>query len=64
MTKSQIEEMKSLDEAADEAGGYVAYPSTNDVHYNYREIVNYCQQRNIKPIDMTIREVNQFVVSN
>ncbi|MDR0817128.1 MAG: hypothetical protein LBN35_00660 [Clostridiales Family XIII bacterium] len=63
MTKKQIEDMKALDKAADEAGGYVAYSSSNDVHYNYREILNYCNERNIEPADMTIREVNRFIVN-
>jgi len=32
------------------------------IKYDYRAITNHAKERNIEPIDMTIRELNQFVV--
>ena len=54
--------MKELDEAAEKAGGFTSTVSADDIHYNYREISRYCKEKGIEPIDMTIRELNRFVV--
>ena len=33
-----------------------------DVHYDYRKIVKYCKEKGIEPVDLTIRELNTFVI--
>ncbi len=62
MSKEEIKKMRDLDEAAEKAGGFTSVFSADDVHYNYREINRYCKEKGIEPIDMTIRELNQFLV--
>ena len=54
--------MKELDEAAEKAGGYTSSVLVQDIHYNYRELNRYCKEKGIEPIDMTIRELNRFIV--
>lgn len=44
------------------AGGFTSTVSSDDIHYNYREINRCCKEKGIEPIDMTIRELNQFIV--
>ena len=51
----------TLDEAAEEAGGFVANPF-DKVRYDYRKILHYCDERGIEPVDMTIKEFNQFAI--
>lgn len=63
MTEDERKAMEELDELAEEAGGYVMpIGHADDVHYNYRAILNYCKQQGKEPIDLTIREMQQFVV--
>ncbi|MBO5163235.1 MAG: hypothetical protein J6B75_02155 [Ruminococcus sp.] len=62
MSREDIKKMKELDEAAEKAGGFTSPVSADDIHYNYREISRYCKEKGIEPIDMTIRELNRFVV--
>ena len=62
MSKDEIKKMKDLDEAAERAGGFTSPVSVDEIHYNYREINRYCKEKGIEPIDMTIRELNRFVV--
>ncbi len=62
MSHEDIKKMKELDEAAEKAGGFTSPVSADDIHYNYREISRYCKEKGIEPIDMTIRELNRFVV--
>lgn len=62
MSQEEIRKMRELDEAAESAGGFTSTLSANDVHYNYREISTYCKQKGIEPVDMTIRELNRFIV--
>lgn len=62
MSQEDIKKMNELDEAAEKAGGFTSNVSANDVHYNYREISRYCKEKGIEPIDMTIRELNRFVI--
>ena len=56
------QDMKELDELPEKAGGYVIPPGSNKVWYDYRKIRAYCKKRGIKPIDLTIRELGQFVI--
>ncbi len=62
MSKDEIKKMKELDEAAERAGGFTSPFSADEIHYDYREIIRYCKEKGIEPIDMTIRELNRFVV--
>lgn len=63
MSEQEIRDMKELDEIAEKAGGFVSALSNNNTHYNYREISKYCKEKGIEPIDLTIRELNQFIVA-
>ncbi len=62
MSHEDIKKMRDLDEAAENAGGFTSTFSANDIHYNYREISRYCKEKGIEPVDMTIRELNRFIV--
>lgn len=62
MSKDEIRRMKALDDAAERAGGFTSQIPAEEIHYNYREISKYCKEKGIEPIDMTIRELNKFVV--
>ncbi len=59
-----LKNISSIDDAAEEAGGYVALNPDieNEPHYNYREISKYCKEKGIEPLDMTLRELNSFIV--
>ena len=57
------QDMKELDELAEKAGGYVIPPSSDEVRYDYRKIIAYCKKHGIEPIDLTIRELGQFVIN-
>jgi len=65
MSEKEFNEICDLDNIADEAGGFVAYNSMSEyeIHYDYRAILAYCKERNIEPIDMTIREMQNFVLA-
>lgn len=66
MSEKEFHDICSLDYIADEAGGFVdsSFPGCADSpHYDYRSILTYCKERNIEPIDLTIREMQQFVIS-
>lgn len=62
MSQEDIKNMRALDEAAERAGGFTSGISASEIHYNYREISRYCKRKGIEPIDMTIRELNQFII--
>ncbi len=64
MSHEDIKKMRALDEAAEAAGGFTAVSSTHDIHYDYREISRYCKEKGIEPVDMTIRELNRFIIEN
>lgn len=61
---SFIQKISELDDIAAEAGGFVALNSNieNEPHYNYRAISKYCKEKGIEPLDMTLRELNSFIV--
>ena len=61
---SFIQKISELDDIAAEAGGFVALNSDieNEPHYNYRAISKYCKEKGIEPLDMTLRELNSFIV--
>ncbi len=62
MTSEDIKNMRELDEAAEKAGGFTSPVSPDDIHYDYRGISRYCKEKGIEPVDMTIRELNKFII--
>ncbi|MBQ3266200.1 MAG: hypothetical protein IJH07_10535 [Ruminococcus sp.] len=56
------QDMKELDDLAEQAGGYVIPPGSDEVRYDFRKIIAYCKEHSIEPIDLTIRELGQFVI--
>jgi len=61
---SFIRKIATIDDVAEKAGGYVALNPDieKEPHYNYRAISDYCKKKGIEPLDMTLRELNSFVV--
>ena len=62
MTKEDWEALCALDDAAEKAGGYVLPFGVSEVHYDYRAIAKYCKEKNMNPLDLTIRELQKFVI--
>ncbi|MCM1328806.1 MAG: hypothetical protein NC253_05130 [Ruminococcus sp.] len=62
MSKEDLIKMRELDETAEKAGGFVSAISAENIDYDYRGIIAYCKEKGIEPVDMTIRELNAFVV--
>lgn len=54
--------MKALDEAAEKAGGYLSPFIDSKTHYDYRKMIAYCREKGIEPLDLTIRELHQFII--
>ncbi len=63
MTEKDLKEMRELDEIAEKAGGFTAFPSDKEQTYDFRKIIQYCKEKGIEPVDMTIRELNSFIIS-
>lgn len=61
MDEKQLKQMRDMEEAADRAGGYV-FPSPAQ-HVDYRKLLKYCKEKGIDPLDLTLREYNQFVIT-
>lgn len=51
-----------LDEAAERAEGFLAPLTRLDTRYDYRALVEYCREKQIEPLDITIRELLQFAL--
>lgn len=62
MSEKEIRDMNLLDEIAEKAGGYVSVLSNKDVRYDYRKIDKYCKEKGIQPIDLTLRELGNFIL--
>ncbi len=62
MSETDLKKMRELDEAAEKAGGFVLPLNDKEVHYDYRKLNEYCKKKGIEPIDLTIRELNTFIV--
>lgn len=56
MSEQELKTMRELDELAEKSGGFVFPFGDNTVHYDYRKISQYCKEKGIEPIDLTIRE--------
>lgn len=63
MSHDELKKMRDLDEIAEKAGGFTSTIASEDIHYDYRKINQYCKEKGIEPIDMTIRELNRFIVA-
>ena len=63
MSDMELRQMQELDNAADLAGGFLAPLTKNDTHYDYRALLKYCQEKKIEPLDITIRELHQFILA-
>jgi hypothetical protein len=61
MSRDEFEKICELDDLIDQEGGLGLDPFGN-ARYDYRAILRHAQERNIEPIDMTVRELNQFVI--
>ena len=59
---TELKKMFILDEIADDAGGYVSPGGDNKVHYDYRAILKYCKDNNKEPMDLTVRELQKFII--
>ncbi len=62
MSEEERKKMIELDKVAEKAGGFVSTVKSKDVHYDYRAIDKYCKEKGIEPLDMTIRELNTFIL--
>lgn len=62
MSEKDLRDMMALDDAAEKAGGFVDFGIKADTHFDYRKIIAYCKEKGIEPIDMTVRELNQFII--
>lgn len=62
MSDKDLKNMRDLDEAAEKAGGFVSILNSGDINYDYLGIIKYCKEKGIEPVDMTIRELNAFVL--
>ncbi|MDR2599148.1 MAG: hypothetical protein LBC73_02625 [Oscillospiraceae bacterium] len=62
MSDNEIRE-QTLDEVAEEAGGYVSYIPGNPlvVDADYRAMSKYCIKKGIKPMDLTDEEYSMFL---
>lgn len=65
MSEKEFAQICKLDDIAEQSGGFVDNTNTSDsgIHYDYRAIIAYCKTHNMEPIDMTIREMQQFVIA-
>lgn len=62
MSEREIRDMRELDELAERTGGLFTALGNNEVHYDYRKISEYCKEKGIEPIDLTIRELHNFII--
>ena len=62
MREKTLQDMKIIDELAEEAGGYVSPLFKNNTHYDYRRLLDYCKGRCIDPLDLTLRELQDFAI--
>ena len=54
----------TLDEAAQQAGGYVSYTPGKKLvmDYDYRELSKYCRSKGVEPIDLPEEELMKFKI--
>lgn len=64
MSERDLKNMRSLDEAAEKAAGFVSFLDEKDIRYDIRKINKYCKDKGIEPVDLTIRELNSFIIKS
>lgn len=64
MSEQELKQMQALDDAAEKAGGFLAQISDAKTAYDYRAIVKYCKEKGIEPLDITVRELNRFIIKS
>ena len=62
MSDQEMEAMKALDEAVEKSGGCLSPFFDSKTHYDSRKILAYCREKGIEPLDLTIRELHQFII--
>ena len=62
MSEQEIRDMRELDEIAEKSGGFVFSLADSKVQYDYRKINQHCKEKGIEPIDLTIRELSQYII--
>ena len=62
MSDLELKKMQDLDDAADRAGGFLAQFTKADTRYDYRALLKYCRDKEIDPLDITVRELHHFVL--
>ena len=62
MSEQDMKRMIEFDNAADKAGGYVSPLIKDNANYDYRKLHAYCQEKKIDPLDLTIRELDKFII--
>jgi len=55
------EQALALDETAERAGGYVAYPNDSTMEADYHAMSDYCRKKGIKPMELTEDEYRMFI---
>lgn len=63
MSEQEIRAMAELDEAAEKAGGYVSTPFSSQTSYDYRKIMAYCRENGIDVLDLTLRQLQEFIIN-
>jgi len=61
MSRDEFNKICALDDVIDEEGGLGLDPFGN-ARYDYRAIIEHAKEHNIDPVDMTVRELGQFVI--
>ena len=61
MSKVEFQKICALDDIIDQEGG-LGLDAFGHARYDYRAILNHAKERNIDPVDMTIRELSRFVI--
>ena len=62
MSEQDMKRMIEFDTAADKAGGYVSPLFKDNANYDYRKLLAYCKEKKIDPLDLTIRELDKFII--
>ena len=61
MLKDNYKKDLTLDEVAERAGGYVAYPNDSTMEADYHAMSIYCRNKGIKPMELTEKEYQMFL---
>jgi hypothetical protein len=59
-TAEQRKAIIEFEDAAEKAGGYVAWPPNGRAEHDYRKMIKYCQEKGIDCMDLTDEELQLF----